>query len=112
MKAPINFSKRLHGYEFEVDGEYYEITTNTGLDNILWITLKNRSVSWAPNSIGLLFNWKREQYDIVPICRLSGKTDYPRSKQDLGFSPHKFKTFDSFIGCTKGLIREYKELFY
>lgn len=112
MKAPINFSTKLQGYELEVDGEYYEITTSLRLDNMLWINLKNRSTNWAPNCIGLLFNWEREVYDIVPICRLSGKSDYPRSKQDLGFSPYKFRTFDSFIDCTKGLIRDYKELFY
>lgn len=108
MKAPINFSKRLHGYELEVDGEYYKITTNLRLDNMLWINSKDRST----NCISLLFNWEREQYDIVVINNLSGRSDYPRSKQDLGFSPYKFRTFDSFIDCTKGLIRDYKELFY
>jgi hypothetical protein len=107
MKAPINFSEKLHGYELEVDGEYYEITTQIVLDNMLWISPMNRT----PNCLGLLFNWEREQYDIVVINRLSGRSDYFRSKQDLGFSPHKFKTFDSFIGCTTGLIRDHKELF-
>ena len=107
MKAPINFSKRLHGYELEVDGEYYEITTNLRLDNMLWITPKDRT----PNCLGLLFNWKREEYDIVVIDNLSGRSDYSRSKQDLGFTPLKFKTFDSFIRCTKGLIKDHKHLF-
>jgi hypothetical protein len=111
MKAPINFSKRLNGYEIQVDGEQFEITTNMRLDNMLWIEPKNRDLSWTPNCLGLLFNWEREQYDIVVINRLSGKSDYPRSKQDLGFSPHKFKTFDSFIRCTSALIRDHKELF-
>jgi len=107
MKAPKNFSKRLHGYELEVDGESYILTTIESMDSSLWITpMRN-----TPGAIMLLFNWKREVYDIVPISRLSGKPDYPSSKQDLGFSPHKFKTFDSFIGCTKGLIRDHKELF-
>jgi len=107
MKAPINFSKRLHGYELEVDGESYILTTIASMDSSLWITPMRNS----KGAIMLLFNWKGEQYDIVPISRLSGKSDYPRSKQDLGFSPHKFKTFDSFIKCTMGLIRDHKELF-
>jgi hypothetical protein len=108
MKAPINFSKRLHGYELEVDGAQFEITTNILLDNMLWITSKDRT----PNCLGLLFNWKREQYDIVVINNLSGRSDYSRSKQDLGFSPHKFKTFDSFIRCTSALIKDHKNLFH
>jgi hypothetical protein len=107
MKAPINFSTKLHGYELEVDGDSYILTTIASMDSSLWITPMRNS----KGAIMLLFNWKREQYDIVPISRLSGKPDYPRSKQDLGFSPHKFKTFDSFIKCTKGLIRDHKELF-
>jgi hypothetical protein len=107
MKAPINFSKRLHGYELEVDGEYYEITTQRVLDNMLWISPKD----WTLNCLGLLFNWEREQYDIVVINRLSGRSDYSRSKQELGFTPYNFKTFDSFIQCTSALIREEKELF-
>jgi hypothetical protein len=108
MKAPINFSKRLHGYGIEVDGAQFEITTNILLDNMLWITSKDRT----PNCLGLLFNWKREQYDIVVINNLSGRSDYSRSKQDLGFSPHKFKTFDSFIECTSALIKDHKHLFH
>jgi hypothetical protein len=107
MKAPINFSKRLHGYEMEVDGTQYEITTNRRLDNMLWITPKDRT----PNCLGLLFNWEREQYDIVVINRLSGRSDYSRSKQDLGFSTHKFKTFDSFIQALRSLIYIRKDLF-
>jgi hypothetical protein len=107
MKAPINFSKRLQGTILTVDGEYYEITTNIRLDNMLWITPKDRT----PNCLGLLFNWEREQYDIVVINNFSGRSDYFRSKQDFCFSPHKFRTFDSFIGCTTGLIRDHKELF-
>jgi len=107
MKAPINFSERLHGYELEVDGESYILTTIASMDSSLWITpMRN-----TPGAIMLLFNWKREEYDIVPISRLSGKPDYPNSKQDLGFTPLKFKTFDSFIKCTKGLIKDHKHLF-
>jgi hypothetical protein len=107
MKAPINFSNRLYGYELEVDGESYMLTTIWSMDSSLWITPMRNS----KGAIMLLFNWKGEQYDIVPYNRLSGKSDYSRSKQDLGFSPHKFKTFDSFIRCTKSLIRDHKELF-
>ena len=107
MKAPQNFSKRLHGYSLDVDGESYILTTIESMDSSLWITpMRN-----TKGAIMLLFNWKREQYDIVPISRLSGKPDYPRTKQDLGFTPYNFKTFDSFIQCTSGLIREEKELF-
>jgi len=107
MKAPINFSKRLHGYSLDVDGEEYILTTIASMDSSLWITpMRN-----TKGAIMLLFNWKREEYDIVPISRLSGRPDYPSSKQDLGFSPHKFKTFDSFIKCTTSLIRDHKELF-
>jgi len=112
MKAPINFSTKLHGYELEVDGEYYEITTQIVLDNMLWISPMNRNASWTPNCISLLFDWKRNRYDIIVMNRLNGKSDYSRSKQDLGFSPHKFRTFDSFIECTTSLIRDHKELFY
>jgi len=107
MKAPINFSTRLNGYEMEVDGTQFEITTNIRLDNMMWISPKDRT----PNCLGLLFNWDREQYDIVVINNLSGTSDYSRSKQDLGFSPHKFKTFDSFIQFTSVLIRDHKGLF-
>jgi hypothetical protein len=107
MKAPINFSTKLHGYELDVDGTQFEITTSILLDNMLWIKSKDRT----PNCLGLLFNWEREQYDIVVINNLSGTSDYSRSKQDLGFSPHKFRTFDSFIQCTSALIRDHKELF-
>ena len=107
MKAPINFSERLHGYELEVDGEGFEITTNIRLNNMLWIKSKDRTT----NCLGLLFNWEREQYDIVVINNLSGTSDYSRSKQDLGFSPHKFRTFDSFIQCTSALIKDHKHLF-
>ena len=107
MKAPINFSERLHGYELEVDGESYILTTIESMDSSLWITpMRNTN-----GAITLLFNWKREVYDIVPISRLSGKSDYSRSKQDLGFTPYSFRTFDSFIQCTSALIREEKELF-
>jgi len=108
MKAPINFSTRLNGYEMDVDGTQFEIMTNIRLDNMLWITSKDRT----PNCISLLFNWEREQYDIVVINNLSGTSDYSRSKQDLGFSPHKFKTFDSFIRCTSALIKDHKNLFH
>jgi hypothetical protein len=108
MKAPINFSKRLNAYQLDVDGTQFEITTSILLDNMLWIKSKDRT----PNCLGLLFNWEREQYDIVVINNLSGTSDYSRSKQDLGFSPHKFKTFDSFIQFTLGLIRDHKDLFY
>jgi hypothetical protein len=107
MKAPINFCTKLHGYELEVDGESYILTTIASIDSSLWITPMGNS----KGAIMLMFNWKREEYDIVPISRLSGKPDYPNLKQDLGFSPHKFKTFDSFIQCTTGLIRDHKELF-
>ena len=107
MKAPINFSKRLHGYELEVDGESYILTTIASMDSTLWITpMRN-----TKGAIMLMFNWKREEYDIVPIHRLSGRADYPNSKQDLGFTHLKFKTFDSFIKCTKGLIKDHKHLF-
>ncbi len=108
MKAPINFSTRLNGYEMDVDGTQFEITTNIRLDNMLWINSKDKT----PNCLGLLFNWEREQYDIVVINNFSGRSDYFRSKQDLGFSPHKFKTFDSFIRCTSGLIKDHKHLFH
>jgi hypothetical protein len=107
MKAPINFSERLNAYQLDVDGTQFEITTNIRLDNMLWIKSKDRT----PNCLGLLFNWEREQYDIVVINNLSGTSDYSRSKQDLGFSPHKFKTFDSFIQCTSALIKDHKHLF-
>ena len=107
MKAPINFSTRLNGYEMEVDGTQFEITTNIRLDNMMWISPKDRT----PNCLGLWFNWDREQYDIVVINNLSGNSDYSRSKQDLGFPPHKFKTFDSFIQCISVLIRDHKGLF-
>ena len=107
MKAPINFSTRLNGYVVEVDGTQFEITTNIRLDNMIWISPKDRTL----NCLGLLFNWDREQYDIVVINNLSGTSDYSRSKQDLGFSPHKFKTFNSFIQCTSGLIKDHKGLF-
>ena len=108
MKAPINFSERLNAYQLDVDGTQFEITTNIRLDNMLWIKSKDRT----PNCLGLLFNWEREQYDIVVINNLSGTSDYSRSKQDLGFSPHKFKTFDSFIQCTSALIKDHKHLFH
>jgi len=107
MKAPINFSKRLHGYELELDGESYILTTIASMDSSLWITPMRNS----NGAITLLFNWKGEVYDIVHISRLSGKSDYPNSKQDLGFTPYNFKTFDSFIQCTSALIREERELF-
>ena len=107
MKAPINFCERLHGYFLDVDGEEYILTTIASMDSSLWITpMRN-----TKGAIMLLFNWKREEYDIVPISRLSGRPDYPNSKQDLGFTPLKFKTFDSFIKCTKGLIKDHKHLF-
>jgi hypothetical protein len=108
MKAPINFSKRLHGYSMDVDGEEYILTTIPSMDSSLWIT----PTEVSPKSIMLVFNWNREQYDIVPISRISGRPDYPNSKQDLGFTPYNFKTFDSFIQCTSALIREEKELFH
>jgi hypothetical protein len=107
MKAPINFSERLNAYQLDVDGTQFEITTSILLDNMLWIKSKDRT----PNCLGLLFNWEREQYDIVVINNLSGTSDYSRSKQDLGFSPHKFRTFDSFIQCTSALIKDHKHLF-
>ena len=108
MKAPINFSKRLHGYSIDVDGEEYILTTIASMDSSLWIT----PTEVSPKSIMLIFNWNREQYDIVPISRISGRSDYSRSKQDLGFTPYNFKTFDSFIQYTSALIRDHKELFY
>ena len=111
MKAPINFSKRLNFYELEVDGECYEITTQSRLDNMLWISPKDKSASLTPNCISLLFDWEKEEYDIIVIDRLSGHMDYSRSIKDLGFSPYNFKTFDSFIQCTSALIRDHKELF-
>ena len=107
MKAPINFSKRLHGYELEVDGESYILTTIESMDSSLWITpMRN-----TPGAIMLLFNWKREVYDIVPISRLSGKPDYPRSIQDQTLNPTPFKTFDSFIEALRALIYIHKDLF-
>ena len=108
MKAPINFSERLHGYSMDVFGTQYEITTNRRLDNMLWINSKDRT----PNCLGLLFNWEREQYDIVVINNLSGGSDYSRSFQDQALNPAPFKTFDSFIEALRALIYIHKDLFY
>ena len=107
MKAPINFSKRLHGYQIEVFGEEYLLTTIASMDSSLWIT----PMSNTPKSIMLVFSWNREQYDIVPISRLSGKPDYPRSIQDQTLNPTPFKTFDSFIQALRALIYIHKDLF-
>jgi len=65
MKAPINFSKRLHGYQIEVFGEEYLLTTIATMDSSLWITPMRNSA----NAIMLVFSWNREQYDIIPISR-------------------------------------------
>ena len=108
MKAPINFSKRLHGYSLDVDGEEYILTTIESMDSSLWITpMRN-----TQGAIMLLFNWKREQYDIVPISRISGRPDYPRSIQDQTLNPTPFKTFDSFIEALRALIYIHKDLFH
>ena len=107
MKAPQNFSKRLHGYSMDVFGDEYILTTIPSMDSSLWIT----PIDVSPKSIMLVFNWNREQYDIVPISRISGRPDYPRSIQDQTLNPTPFKTFDSFIEALRALIYIHKDLF-
>jgi hypothetical protein len=107
MKAPINFSKRLHGYSMDVFGYEYILTTIASMDSSLWIT----PIDVSPKAIMLVFNWNREQYDIVPISRISGRPDYPRSIQDQTLNPTPFKTFDSFIEALRSLIYIHKDLF-